>query len=151
MNSQLITDVSSKANLFNTYFSEQCNPIRNNSTIPTNMIFLTEKRISQLEFDTDDIEKIIKSLNPNKAHGFDGISIQMIQLCSAATFKPLYFLSKIVLSMQFFLMVGKGLMQYQSIKKKMINKLYQTTAQYLCSQFAQKSLKESFLILCINI
>ena len=58
------------------------------------MIFLTEKRISQLEFDTDDIEKIIKSLNPNKAHGFDGISIQMIQLCSAAISKPLYLLFK---------------------------------------------------------
>ena len=50
---------------------------------------MTEKRISELQFSIDDISKIIQTLNPNKAHGYDGISIRMIQLCCHAISKPL--------------------------------------------------------------
>ena len=78
VNNQLVTDVLTKSTLFNTYFAEQCNPITNNSTIPINANFLTEKRISELQFSIDDISKIIQTLNPIKAHGYDGISIRMI-------------------------------------------------------------------------
>ena len=44
---------------------------------------------NSLEFCTDDIVKIIKSLDPNKAHGHDEISIQMIKLCATSIAKPL--------------------------------------------------------------
>ena len=37
----------------------------------------------------DDIVKIIKSLDPNKAHGHDEISIWMIKLCASSIAKPL--------------------------------------------------------------
>ena len=36
--------------------------------------------------------KIIKSLDPNKAHGHDGISIRMLKLCASSISKPLFLL-----------------------------------------------------------
>ena len=92
VNNQIVTDIQIKANLFNSYFSEQCKPIDNNSSLPINPNFLTHKRLSQLHFTLDDVTKVVQSLNSNKAHGHDGISIRMIQLCCPAISKPLYLL-----------------------------------------------------------
>ena len=66
---QLVTDFLVKANLFNDYFSQQCTTVDNDSSIPPNITFATEQKLSTLEFCTDDIVKIIKSLDPNKTHG----------------------------------------------------------------------------------
>ena len=86
---QLVTDFLVKANLFNDYFSQQCMTVDNDSSIPPNITFATEQKLSTLEFCTDDIVKIIKSLDPNKAHGHDEISIRMIKLCATLISKPL--------------------------------------------------------------
>ena len=86
---QLVTDFLVKANLFNDYFSQQCTTVDNDSSIPPNITFATEQKLSTLEFCTDDIVKIIKSLDPNKALGHDEISIRMIKLCATSISKPL--------------------------------------------------------------
>ena len=86
---QLVTDFLVKANLFNDYFSQQCMTVDNDSSIPPNITFATEQKLSTVEFCTDDIVKIIKSLDPNKAHGHDEISIRMIKLCTTSISKPL--------------------------------------------------------------
>ena len=86
---QLVTDFLVKANLFNDYFSQQCTTVDNDSSIPPNITFATEQKLSTLEFCTDDIVKITKSLDPNKAHGHDEISIRMIKLCATSIAKPL--------------------------------------------------------------
>ena len=78
-----------KANLFNDYFSQQCTTVDNDSSIPPNITFATEQKLSTLEFCTDDIVKIIKSLGPNKAHGHDEISIRMLKLCATSIAKTL--------------------------------------------------------------
>ena len=44
---------------------------------------------STIRFTGDDILKIIKNFDPNKAHGHDMISIQMVKLCDASLCKPL--------------------------------------------------------------
>ena len=41
-------------------------------------------------FTTDDIAKIIINLNPNKAHGFDMISIHMLKICGDSVLKPYF-------------------------------------------------------------
>ena len=41
----------------------------------------TDKHSKTISFKTGDINSIIRSLNPAKVHGFDNISIRMIQLC----------------------------------------------------------------------
>ena len=38
---------------------------------------------------TDQIIKIINKINPNKAHGFDNISVKMIKLCPKLLASPL--------------------------------------------------------------
>ena len=61
-------------------FSRQCKPIINSSVLPIS-IFLTEKRIDQLNIGNDEIIALIRNINPNKATGSDGISGRMQLLC----------------------------------------------------------------------
>ena len=88
-NGQFVTDFLSKANIFNTFFSQQCTDIVTSSTVPSNPSFISDKRLSQIEFDVNNIINIIRKLNPEKAHGHDGISIRMIILCKESIAKPL--------------------------------------------------------------
>ena len=92
--------------------------VDNDSSIPPNITFATEQKLSILEFCTDDIVKIIKSLDPNKAHGHNGISIRMIKLCT--TSKPLSISLETVLKINVSLMNRRKPTLYLFIKK-MIN------------------------------
>ena len=91
---QLVTNFLEKANLFNEFFTQQCNTIENDSTLPNDLVFETTERISSFDISKDEIPKIIRSLDPNKAHGHDGISIRMLKLCASSISKPLFFLFK---------------------------------------------------------
>ena len=81
-----------KANLFNEFFREQCRPITNDSSLFNNQVFETVTRLSNFTIDTDTIIKLIRSLDPNKAHICDGISIYMLKLCETSILKPLHIL-----------------------------------------------------------
>ena len=80
--------------MFNDFFSKQCSTIVDNSSLPTNLTFETENRLSTFDFSTGDIIKIIKVLDPNKVHGHDGKSIRMIKLCAFLISKSLHILFK---------------------------------------------------------
>ena len=82
-------DFLEKANLFNDYFSKQCTTIDNNSDIQANTNFVTEERSSTFEICSSDIAKILRPLDPNKAHGHDKITIRMIKMCASSISKPL--------------------------------------------------------------
>ena len=86
--SQLVTDFLVKANLFNDYFSQQCTTVDNDSSIPPNITFAMKQKLPTSEICTDNIVKIIKSLDPNKAHENSEISIRMIKLCASSVAKP---------------------------------------------------------------
>ena len=92
VNDQLVTNFLEKANLFNDFFIQQCNTIENDSTLPNDLNFETTERISSFDISKDKIKNIIKSLDPNKAHGHDGISIRMLKLCASSISKPLFLL-----------------------------------------------------------
>ena len=47
------------------------------------------KLLSTIRFTSDNILKIIKNVDPNKAHGHDMISIWMVKICDASICKPL--------------------------------------------------------------
>ena len=89
VNNNLISNFREKANIFNNFFVQQCQPIANSSILPTNQIFYTQNR--QKDFDTDSgkILRLMNRLNPHKAHGHDGISMGMVKLYNLATTKPL--------------------------------------------------------------
>ena len=58
----------------------QCTPINNSSVLPP-LEYKTNGRLAAVNIKEDDIYLILKNLNPEKAHGWDNISIRMIQLC----------------------------------------------------------------------
>ena len=84
----VVSDFTTNANLFNNFFASQCSPVVNYSTL-LNFSYKTQKRVSDIEIKEDDILLIIKNLNPNKAHGWDNVSIRMIQRCVKSILTPL--------------------------------------------------------------
>ena len=89
VNDKFVTDMKTKADIFNNFFAEQCTPLKNDSKLPNSQIFLTQSRLSSLDFSEDEALKIIRSLNIHKAHGHDDISIRMIKICDKLLLKPL--------------------------------------------------------------
>ena len=78
-----------KANHFISFFASYCTPLNNNSRVPGSQTCITDSKLSSLQFEDKDIIKIIRSLNINKAHGHDDISIRMLKICDLAIIKPL--------------------------------------------------------------
>ena len=91
---KFVTDMKTKADIFNKFFSEQCTPLKNDSKLPSNQIYLTQSRLGSLNFNEDEIPKIIRALNPHKVHGYDDISIRMIKICDKSLLEPLIILFK---------------------------------------------------------
>ena len=87
-----VTDNQTKANIFNTFFAEQCTPLNNSSVLPVNQMFLTQSRLNFINFNEDEILKVIRALNIHKAHGHDDISIRMVKICDKSLLKPLIIL-----------------------------------------------------------
>ena len=89
---KFVTDIQTKANIFNKFFAEQCTPLRNGSVLPVSQMFLTQARLKSSDLKEVEILKIIRALNVNKAHGYN-ISIRMIKICDKLL-KPLILLFK---------------------------------------------------------
>ena len=86
---KFITNFKDKAEIFNNLFAKQCSLISTNSDLTSVLSKRTYKSLSKIHFTSDDILKLIKNLDPNKAHGHDMISIRMIKICDASICKPL--------------------------------------------------------------
>ena len=115
-----ITDFKEKAQTFNNLFTKQCTLVENTSKLPTDSFKRTNNLLSIISFTKDDIAKIIKNLNPNKAHGFDMISICMLKICGDSILTPLELLFKSCIEigkLENFTSNGKKLMLSQFIKK----------------------------------
>ena len=73
--------------MFNNFFADRCSILRNKSNI------LNKKKMSEslttVDFSNNDILKIIRNLDPNKAQGHDMISIRMVKICDDSICKPL--------------------------------------------------------------
>lgn len=92
-NGTFITGFKEKANVFNSYFAEQCKPFNMRSSLP-NLKLRSKNRLTNINILERDIISIINKLNPKKAHGCDGISIQMIKMCPSEIAKPLSLIFK---------------------------------------------------------
>ena len=119
VDNNFITDIKTKANIFNKFFAEQCTPLKNDSVLPSNQMFLTQSRLGTINFNENKMLKIIRALNIHKAHGHDDISIRMIQICDRTLIKPLFYF-KIQLNIHITQIYGKGL-TYLYIKKVINN------------------------------
>jgi hypothetical protein len=87
-NELFVTDFTDKAQIFNEYFILQCTTIDTDSEIPQHDPGTTTL-IDEFIISEEKILNIIRSLNINKAHGWDEISVRMIKLSDAALIIPL--------------------------------------------------------------
>ena len=83
-----VTDIAQKADLFNIYFANQCTPVVNDSSLPP-FNYRTNSRILDIDISRSMISDLIAALNPNKSHGCDDISINMIQISCNQIISPL--------------------------------------------------------------
>ena len=92
-----LTDPRVKAAIFNVYFTSQCtqppvsvhnHPKRKTILLPP-FEYETHARLSYMSFSIPEVEKILKSLNVNKATGPDGISIFLLKNTTDVLAKPL--------------------------------------------------------------
>ena len=89
INNEIISDFKMKANHFNSFFASHCTPLNNNSKVPESQTYITDSKLSSLQFEDKDIIKIIRSLDINISHGHDDKSIRMLKICDLAIIKPL--------------------------------------------------------------
>ena len=89
INNELFSDFKMKANHFNSFFASHCTLLNNNGKVPGSQSYIADSELSSFQFDYKEILKIIRSLDINKAHGHDDISIRMLKICDLAITKPL--------------------------------------------------------------
>ena len=75
--------------MFNNFFADQCSTLRNKSELPATLSKKTSESLTTTDFSNNDILKIIRNLDPNKAHGHDMISIRVVKICDDSICKPL--------------------------------------------------------------
>ena len=89
-NDKYISDFKAKAELFNNHFSEQCSLIPNSSSLPDVISGpLPFPSLSSFTIDADKLLNLIRSLDINKSHGYDQISVRMLKICDSSLIKPL--------------------------------------------------------------
>ena len=81
---EIISNFSQKVAIFNKYLASQWTPLENSSSLPR-LWLRPDKTLSSLNRSEDDIFEIIKNLNPNKSHGWEELSIEMIKLWDKST------------------------------------------------------------------
>ena len=91
---KFVNDTKTKADICNNFFAEQCTPLKNHSKRPLNQIYLTQSKLVSLDFNEDEVLKIIRSLNIHKAHGYDDICIRMIKIFDKSLLKQSIILFK---------------------------------------------------------
>ena len=94
VNNKLISNFKEKANHFNAFIASQCTPVSNDSALLSTTNSVSNVSLSSFQFKVQDIPKIIRSLNYNKAHGYDDISIRLLKIYYSSIVKPLLIIFK---------------------------------------------------------
>ena len=105
-------------------FASQCTPISNNSVLPSRKSFKINKKLYKLN--EDDMLKVIRNLNVNKARGHDDISVTILKTCDS------------VLNIQWF-----SIQWLWSFSRYLENASYYTNPKLFL--FVKKYLKKTFL------
>ena len=88
------------------HFVKQCSEIETSSTLPScNDVF--EHSICDVAITNEAILKIIRALDPNKAYGWDGISVRMTRICDASLLVPLSLIYENCLKSRIFQKYGR--------------------------------------------
>ena len=79
-----------KSEIFNSHFAKQSSLLKNESQIPPQLLPHTNTSLRTVRFSKNDILKVIRKLDPSKAHGHDKISIRILKLSDKAICKSLH-------------------------------------------------------------
>ena len=82
-NNKFISNFKEKANQFNAFFASQCTSNSNDCTLPL-VTTVTNASLPSVSFENQDILKKISSLNINKTHGYDDISIRLLKISDSS-------------------------------------------------------------------
>ena len=83
VNNKFISNLKEKANEFNDFFTSQCTPISNDSALPNSSNSVSNVSLSSIQFKHQDNLKITHSINYNKAHSYDDISVRLLKICDS--------------------------------------------------------------------
>ena len=86
---KFIINFKEKAEMFSNFFADQCSLLRNKSKLPATLSKKIRESLTTVDFSNNDFLKIIRNIDPNKAHGHDMISIRMVKICDDSICKPL--------------------------------------------------------------
>ena len=95
-NDGFLFNAKEKAEEFIKYFSKQCKPLVNDSSLP-DFNYLTDERLDDIPFHNEDIIVLIRRLNKNKSSGPDEISARMLMICDESIVRPLKLIFSTVL------------------------------------------------------
>ena len=84
-NGLFVTNFQNKAEIFNNYFVQQCSLNMNDSVLPRSYITRCNNLLETIEIDADKVLRIIRSLDCNKAHGWDDMSVSMVKICDSTS------------------------------------------------------------------
>jgi len=96
-----ITDIKEKCDAFNEYFRKQCTMVQTDSFLPLFNIN-TELSLSEVNFSQADITVILAKLQPDKAHGHDGLTARILKNLSDTISLPLLIIFKNCISQGYF-------------------------------------------------
>ena len=87
-NGLFVIDFAEKGQIFNDHFVHQCTTIDTGSELPQDFQVTTTSLIDFVILEEKTLN-IIRSLSPNKAHGWDEISARMTKMSDDALVLPL--------------------------------------------------------------
>ena len=144
----IISDFEAKANQLNNFFASQCTPLNNNSKIPENQTYKTNTKLSLIKFMNKDIINIIRSLNEDKAHGYDNISIRMLKICDTAIVKPLSIIFNNCINQSMFPDIWKRsniCLIHKKGDKQIINNYRPVSLLPICGKIFERIIFNSFM------
>ena len=149
---EFVTNFFENAELFSSFFSEQCPLINNGNTLPTQIQYLTNNRLSSITFSQDDIAKIFPNIDSGKVRGRNDISRRMLKICGPASLKPLAIIFKQCVVQVISGLSWKRVILFLSIKKA-INKHWQLSSiivkmQNICNLIGWNSVHISDIFNC---
>lgn len=88
--SSVVTDAAQKAEIFNVFFAQNSRlpPHAANHPLPA-FEYLTNQRLDNLSITSDEVNKVLASLNVSKATGPDTIGNFLLKICARAIAEPL--------------------------------------------------------------
>ena len=142
------TNFWTKADIFNDLFVQQCSVHVNDSVLP-NFISRCNLSLANIDVDPDKVLKIICSLDCNKAHGWDSLSIAMIKICDVNREASLSNIQSVFSVRNISRNLEKGnVIPFPKKESRQLKKNYRLISHY---RFVGKFLKKFFLTSYTNI